>query len=522
MNFYEYIYMHRCHLAFMGTRDSEYSTSTYNQSVNRDSCVLRSCLSRHSAGIRVPSACMQFVNTSLEHLFLYSDSIITRVPVTLVMTLPMRPSCCFVALLQLLHITTITSVVAQLQQEVPQQHHLHPPDAELFVPADDAIVVGPTSFPKPTDAIEPRGAVPIVLPTHGKHRPGADAVFAYAEGYSIPFYLHFVETLRATGFDGDIVLAIAEERLVHPGVMEYLTLQPNLVIYHSDMDCFAEDLKSPAPRKVTKQGSFDIFQMCCLHQVYGWIDAGSGAVLRKAQDPRQGRVVATLRYEWYWIWLQNYHKNSWIMILDARDSYFQRNPFANVPRQSDPNVAQGNLWFFGENANATRLGKSTKNLNWLRQGYGVQVLDALREKPTICSGSTMGEVVAMEQYLRAEINEKDETEVRMTGSDQGFHNYLYYSHKLANVDAIVGLTVWAQGHGVINNLGALRTRPFVDWGVYNTTSHEVYNWDGSLAPVVHQWDRDKDLHGYLFRVRFRELEAEWNRKKMGKTAPKQL
>ena len=417
----------------------------------------------------------------------------------------------------LFHLThTITTTSAAQQKHQQQRDRLHPPDAELFVPAEDAIVLGPTSFPKPTDAIEPRGAVPIVQPAHGHHRPEADAVFAYAEGYSIPYYLHFVETLRATGFDGDIVLAVAEEKLVREGVMEYLTQQANLVIYHSDLDCFAEDLKSPAPRKISKQKDLDIFQMCCLHQVYGWLD-GNGTVIRKAQDPRQGRVVATLRYEWYWIWLQHYHKNSWIMILDARDSYFQRNPFVTVPRQSDPNVAQGHLWFFGENANATRLGMSTKNRNWLRQGYGDKVLHALSEKPTICSGSTMGEAVAMEQYLRAEINEKDETEVRMTGSDQGFHNYLYYSHKLANVDAIIGLTVWAQGHGAINNLGALRTRPFVEWGLYNITSHEVYNWDGTLSPVVHQWDRDKDLHNYLFRVRFREIEEEWRRGKLGKT-----
>jgi hypothetical protein len=83
------------------------------------------------------------------------------------------------------------------------------------------------------------------------------------------------------------------------------------------------------------------------------------------------------------------------------------------------------------------------------------------------------------------------------------------------------LTVWVQGYGVINNLGAMRTRPFAEWGIYNTTSHEVFNWDGSLAPVVHQWDRDNDLHHYLFRIRFRELEQAWNRKKAEKAASKQ-
>jgi hypothetical protein len=293
--------------------------------------------------------------------------------------------------------------------------------------------------------------------------------------------------------------------------MVYLKTQENVVVYHSDMDCLSEDQKTWSGRRVMKTGGMDIFQMCVLHQVYGWVDA-DGKVLKKAQDPREGRVVATLRYEWYWIWLQHYNKNAWIMVLDARDSFFQLNPFANLPRRTDPNVSSGRLWFFGENANATRLGKSTKNANWLRNGYGVPVFESMRTKPTICSGSTMGEAVAVEQYLRALINEKDETEIRMTGSDQGFHNYLYYTHKLANVNAISSLTVWEQGRGIINNLGALRTKKLKEWGNYNTTSHDVINWDGSLSPVVHQWDRDHDLHFYHFRQLFKSMQVEWETK----------
>lgn len=404
---------------------------------------------------------------------------------------------CFLVLL-LLSVSCCITVVAQ------------EPQPELFEPAPESYVLGPSSFPKPTDKLEEHGAVPIVQPFYGHHRPEADAIFAYAEGYSVPYYLHFIETLRATGYDGDLVLAIAEERLLHPDVMVYLKTQENLVVYHSDMDCLSEDQKTWSGRRVMKTGGMDIFQMCVLHQVYGWVEEGK--VVKKAQDPREGRVVATLRYEWYWIWLQHYNKNSWIMVLDARDSFFQLNPFVNLPRRTDPNVSSGRLWFFGENANATRLGKSTKNANWLRNGYGVPVFESMRTKPTICSGSTMGEAVAVEQYLRALINEKDETEVRMTGSDQGFHNYLYYTHKLANVNAISSLTVWEQGRGIINNLGALRTKELTEWGNYNKTTHEVINWDGSLSPVVHQWDRDHELHQYRFRQLFKSMQTEWEMK----------
>jgi hypothetical protein len=40
----------------------------------------------------------------------------------------------------------------------------------------------------------------------------------------------------------------------------------------------------------------------------------------------------------------------------------------------------------------------------------------------------------------------------------------------------------------------------------------VINWDGSLSPVVHQWDRDHDLHFYHFRQLFKSMQVEWETK----------
>jgi hypothetical protein len=237
-----------------------------------------------------------------------------------------------------------------------------------------------------------------------------------------------------------------------------------------------------------------------------------------AQDPRAGRVVATLRYEWYWIWSLWYHPEQWIMLIDARDSFFQTNPFADLPRQKgSPGaraVVDGTLYFYGENAEATRLGKSKKNLLWLRNGYGERTLEALADKPTICSGSTMGEQIAIETYLRAMVNEHDECAVKMAGSDQGFHNYLYYSGKLRHAATISRIVVWEQGRGIINNLGALRIKTFAEWGIYHEKTHTVYQWDGETkSAVAHQWDRDKHLHSYMLGTLHKDWEREWHAQK---------
>lgn len=369
--------------------------------------------------------------------------------------------------------------------------------ASMFEPVEEIARLGPSRFPKPTHLYHDDSVVPAVHPILGEHRPHVHAVFAYAEGYVLDHYILFLQTLRETGFDGDVVLAISDDP--PDNVVEYLVAQTHVVVYKASLDCFDEDRITRAPRHSKNQ----VFQMCQLKNVY----ANSTAT---QLDARAGRVVATLRYEWYWIWSLQYHPQQWILLLDARDSIFQRNPFPETLPVTDQSL----LYFFGENKEATRLGKSKKNANWLRNAYGTAVLDALKNKPTLCSGSTMGNQRAIETYLRAMVNEWDETDISMAGADQGFHNYLYYSHKLAG--AIDTIVVWEQGTSIVNNLGALRTSPLAEWGIYNETTHQVFNWDGTLSPVAHQWDRDQHLFRYTTQQRMPQMVQQWKLQKVKK------
>ena len=352
-------------------------------------------------------------------------------------------------------VTILTTLLCVMWQIIPiQSQNEHAAllketyDASLFVPSETIrrTVSFPSSFPKPTRMID-NDAVPIIEPTFGFHRSHVDAVFAYAEGYTLAYYMMFIETLKETGFTGDVVLAIADKSIIKRDVEDYLRTyaskdttvlddDPRLhvVVYQASLVC--KESNGTTGRHLTPRGETDVFEMCQLDDVYGWKD-DNGKIIDTTKDPRPGRVVATLRYEFYWIWSLRYGPSNWLMLLDARDSYFQSNPFANLPRQNrDHSIVNGLLYLFGENADTTRLGLSTKNLKWIRNGYGDFVLDALKDKPTICSGSTMGEQIAIETYLRALVNEHDECQVRMAGSDQGFHNYLYYSGKLEQAETI--------------------------------------------------------------------------------------
>lgn len=430
----------------------------------------------------------------------------------------------------ILSLLSVNSCSAQAAADAKSKSRCNPivtdhSESELIEPSRLIQVAAPTHFPKPSHWLGENATV-LITPSFGRHRPAQDAIFAYAEGYQVEYYIMFLETLSKAGFMGDVVLAIAENRIAYPDVVDYLQTyvnappgKPNVVIYQVALDCDGDD--GTKLRRVMPSGQTDVFQFCKFPKgVYGVPDP-SGKKIVPAEDPREGRVVATLRYEWYWIWSLQYHAHSWLMLLDARDSFFQTNPFADLPRDTSE-AKDGLLYLFGENSNATRLGKSTKNLKWLRNGYGDATLAALADKPTLCSGSTMGEQVATETYLRALVNEHDESDVRMTGSDQGFHNYLYYSRKLSNARTIRKIIVWEQGRGIINNLGALRTQTLEEWRMYCPDTHQVFNWDGTLSPVVHQWDRDKHLHTWMTRVQFKEWLQLWNEKKraLGITAKK--
>jgi hypothetical protein len=68
-----------------------------------------------------------------------------------------------------------------------------------------------------------------------------------------------------------------------------------------------------------------------------------------------------------------------------------------------------------------------------------------------------------------------------------------------------------QGTGVINNLGIMRSTLLSELGLYNKDKQLVLNVDGTISPVVHQYDRDAEL-SELMKSRLRKMTQEWRRK----------
>lgn len=354
----------------------------------------------------------------------------------------------------------------------------------------------------------PNGGNVILKPTFGHHRRSVDAIFALAEGYDLRIYLLFINSLKISGFKGDLVISVSAVENLQPGVEDYLrSLQTqegedglNVVAYTVTWVCYEGDGKTIA------NGAKEGIRNCELVNLYG--DETTGTAIK---DPRQARPVATARYELYWAWSLQYDKHNWLMLIDSRDTYFQTNPFENLPRATDMNKENGLLYFFEENSVSTKIRDSSFNSRWLKVAYGVANVESLMDKPIICSGSTMGEQVAIEAYLRAMVAQYDSTQCKLKGCDQGFHNYLYYSHSLDGVEGIEQVVTFEQGRGIINNLGVLRSKPLKEWGLLNDEM-KVLNWDKSISAVAHQFDRDGELNKHLKGARQKFLNEHFAKK----------
>mmetsp|Transcript_28365 Transcript_28365/g.59908 ORF Transcript_28365/g.59908 Transcript_28365/m.59908 type:complete len:662 (-) Transcript_28365:193-2178(-) len=360
---------------------------------------------------------------------------------------------------------------------------------------------GTEQWPSPA---EKAGADTTILlkPAFGSHHPSSDAILVFAEGYDLPIYLAFVESLVNTGYSGDLVFSISNEEKLKPDVKQYLQSKNsdsggvNIVAYEVDWSCFKQSGE-------VASGSGEGINHCKMNNAFG------DALGNPIADPRSQRPVATARYELYWMWSLRYSRESWLMLIDARDVWFQKPPFDELTARGK---VSGELHLFGENAEVVNIGSSNFNRRWLIQAYGEKAVSPFFKEPVICSGSTIGNQDAIETYLRAMVAQYDATLCKSKGCDQGFHNYLYYSGQLGSADegneGISNVIVHEQGKGIINNLGALRTKPLKEWGLYDAEKELVLNWDGSISAVAHQYDRDKEVN-IMVKAKKRHFNQQW-------------
>jgi hypothetical protein len=278
----------------------------------------------------------------------------------------------------------------------------------------------PVLGPYPSD-----GAVPL----YGVKHSGGDAIFALAANYPKQFYQRFVGSLRKAGYTGDIVLAVSPPAKMKPNVEKYIK-ETKVVAYGFDVDCKGKD-------------------NCRFYDNFlGY------------PDPRPFRTFANIRYAMYEYWLRYYTERSYILILDFRDTFFQADPFLSFGPIAT-RTPKFELQVFAENHRVKSIGKCVYNSLWIGRCFGRQALAALSSYPVLCSGSTLGSYLGIKHYVRTMLSSMDTVKCWLKGieSDQGYQNYLFYNGYFSYNGE--NATLFQQGTGVVNTIGALNGKRFV-------------------------------------------------------------
>lgn len=320
-------------------------------------------------------------------------------------------------------------------------------------------------------ALPVQGPIPTngAKPLFGIEHKGSDAIFALACNYPKVYYQRFVGSLRKFGYAEDIVLAVSPEEKMKNGVKDYL-IKTNVVAYGFEVDCQGTD-------------------NCKLRDEFlGY------------PDPRPHRTFANIRYALYEYWLRYYTENSYILILDFRDTFFQANPFERFGAYLARKEPKYELHMYAENYDVKNIGICVFNSNWIKTCFGKDALVALKKEAVICSGSTLGSYPAVHHYVRTMLQSMDTVKCWLKGieSDQGYQNYLFYNGHF-NTE-LGNATLFHQGHGVVNTIGAMngyrvpkeKKGPLDTFWKARDGEGYVINKDGTRSACVHQWDRWHD------------------------------
>lgn len=285
-------------------------------------------------------------------------------------------------------------------------------------------------------------------------------VMGMAKGYGHRDYKKFVGSLRATGFEGTIILIIAPMEEMDHKAVEYMR-QQNVTMKHlqpTNCTYAPKFLLNKAPKD--RQGG-DEERITCGHPYpelkLRW---GRFALLRDHLEACKECTGPAL-------------------ITDVRDTFFQRDPFG-----PDAPPVKG-LHLFQEDPKQRTTHFVTKGP--IQKCKKRKVFD----RTMLCSGTTIGTRETMLLYLGAMVNEMREwlkypqCNHPGNGDDQAIHNYLYYTGKL---DFIPGLVSVPNGQGLVHTVGTFGSQALVEKRESFATKFNITKRDAQKTPYTTEED----------------------------------
>ena len=292
-------------------------------------------------------------------------------------------------------------------------------------------------------------------------------IIAAAIGYTEPQVAPFFRSLWRTGYPGDVAFIVDGELAARlRGDPAYarcrIVVVPRWLPHRLRLGDRRQGWRAWRIAQVVSRRYLNACEALPLGESLRW--RLQLAVARHAYWPTETRYLHAYEF------LRSSHHER-VLLTDVRDVLFQADPFAGLPRAG---LAVG--------METRRLTLATEpfNARQITLAYGAEGLRRIGGQPVSCSGVTYGDRASMLRYLRlmaGEIWKLSDAAARHP-MDQALHNYILWSGRFGafrELDTLDGpiATVATLDEAELRVSGAGR----------------LLNRDGSVPPIVHQYDR---------------------------------
>lgn len=295
-------------------------------------------------------------------------------------------------------------------------------------------------------------------------------ILAAATGYTVQQILPFVKSLSKTGFYGELVL----------------------IIYHKQLSSYQAVLNTINGVKI----SYQFTHMGKLHNRNTFVGYWKHKLVRRnlrlflkllAATGQTGLKKAALnissyphvgRFFEYQKAIQLRPQAQKILLSDIRDVLFQAAPLESEIHGVYVGMENPEICLIDEDYNRA----------WIEDAYGDHILTQMQAAQISCSGVTYGDRKSMLAYIEVMINEFLNMPYEIMSNriyDQAMHNKLLFENRIADVNYCQPF----QSNIVTLGLYAEQDIPVQD--------EKVLNHDGSVIPIVHQYDRHENLQQQL-------------------------
>lgn len=285
-----------------------------------------------------------------------------------------------------------------------------------------------------------------------------DLILGAAAGYRAEQIRLFVQSLARTGFDGRLVL------FVHQGQRAPMRDMLRARAPSLDVELFRIRSIHEHPKLVRS----------CLKRLFMAMPAERSNGLKRAMLGFHGKPHVA-RYFHYAEYLAAHADFARVLLSDVRDVVFQDEPFRGL----QPGL------HVGMESEELTIATEPFDRGWTLDAYGEPMLEKIGHRQVSCSGVTLGDFGAVQRYvelIQREALRQPFRRMKTRIYDQAFHNKLVHCGELGDVHACQPLK------SRIATLGCLDPAAFV-----LSESGQLLNIDGTVAPIVRQYDRHRVL-----------------------------